>query len=118
MPANVIPVYETINLRFILHGIPLQPGNPFFHRAAKPWTDLKAFLRGAIGDHGWHLNAEIPRASKNFIAGLKFFLPVPILEKTHFLRQITTESAAGNALSKNNTVGPLFFENGLDCFNS
>jgi hypothetical protein len=86
MPANVIPVYEAINLRFILHGIPFQPGNPILHRAAKPRTDLKSFVRGAIGDHGWHLNAEISRASKNFIEGLKFFLLVPILEKTHFLR--------------------------------
>jgi hypothetical protein len=55
---------------------------------------------------------------KNFIAGLKFFLLVPILEKTHFLRQITVESATGNALSKNKTIGPLFYESGKDCFNS
>jgi hypothetical protein len=73
MPAYVIPVYEVVNLRFIVHGIPLQPGNPFFHRAAKPWTDLKAFLRGAIGNHGWHLNAEIPGPEKTSSRASSFF---------------------------------------------
>jgi hypothetical protein len=111
MPADMVPIHQRSHRELIVLGISLQAHNPLFHRLAKPGTNLKAFIGNAIGDHGWHLDAEIYAANKYLVAGLKFFLLVPILEKTNLRRQITVESAAGNVLSRNRTVGPDSVEN-------
>jgi hypothetical protein len=57
-----------------------------------------------------HLEAGVPEAEKYFVTGLKFFLLVPILKKTHFRRQITVDRFPGNQLSENRTVLPLLVQ--------
>jgi hypothetical protein len=61
----MIAIRQRGHLRLVVLSIPLQPGNSLFHRAAKPRTDLKAFLGGTFADHGWHLNTGIPEAKNN-----------------------------------------------------
>jgi hypothetical protein len=58
----MVPIHQRVNLRLIVLGIPLEARNPLLHRAAKPGTDLKAFIGNAIGDHDWHLDAGIYEA--------------------------------------------------------
>jgi hypothetical protein len=60
----MISIVQRAQLRFIVIGIPLQPGNSLFHRAAESGTYLKAFMGNAVGDHGGHLDAEFSEARK------------------------------------------------------
>jgi len=104
LPADMVAVLEQGHLCFVLNGIPLQARNPLFEGAAKPGTDFKAFIGGAIGSHGRLLVAGILEAEKYFMSGLKFFSLVPILGETNYERQITIERDNRNELSENETV--------------
>jgi hypothetical protein len=45
-------------------GISLQLGDPLLQSALKPGTDFKAFIGGAVGDHGRLLAAGILEAQE------------------------------------------------------
>jgi hypothetical protein len=62
LSADMIRVYQIDHLCLVALGIFFQPGNSLFDHLAKPGTDLKTFIHGTIGDHGWHLDCEIPEA--------------------------------------------------------
>jgi hypothetical protein len=89
MPADMVAVLQQVHLRLVERGILLEAFNPFFDGAAKPRADLETFAGCTVGHHGWLLGKKNPAPKNNFFCGLKYFLPLPMLEKTHFSRQIT-----------------------------
>jgi hypothetical protein len=62
LPAGMIAVCELGYQRFIVFGIPLEAGDPFFDHTAKAGADFEPFIGGDIGDHCRHLDLEFLRS--------------------------------------------------------
>jgi len=54
--ADVVAIHQLAYLRFIVDGIAFQACDALFDGAAETGADLKAFVGGAIGDHGGFLS--------------------------------------------------------------
>jgi hypothetical protein len=52
LSADMIDVGEYTHLGFVEFGVPLEPRNPLFNRAAKPGTDLKGIIDGGLNHRG------------------------------------------------------------------
>jgi len=86
LSTDMIAVCKLGYQRFIVLGIALQAGDPFFDHTAKAGANLEPFIGGDIGDHLQAPRSGNSEAENNFFTGLNFFLLVPILGKTNVRR--------------------------------